>query len=103
MVAPRKIKKVFCTVVRVPVTEDRSRRQDDRFSARPSDLLPWADPHIARLVKRLQDEIRQQRRSASRMISELDPPSPVTDSDSDWLEETRWTLCDDAYSDFNEW
>ncbi|MEO1495880.1 MAG: hypothetical protein AAFV43_01895 [Planctomycetota bacterium] len=33
-------------------------RLERRF--RPSDLLPWADPHIRSLVEQLQDEVRQE-------------------------------------------
>ena len=28
-----------------------------------SELLPWADPYIARLIRKLQDEVRQERAS----------------------------------------
>lgn len=102
MVAPRRTKKVFCTVVRVADTENKSGSPTNRFSTRPSDLLPWADPYIARLVGRLQEEVRQERRATNPVVAELDPPSPSTDPDPDWTEETRWTLCDDSYSDFAE-
>ncbi len=102
MVASRKTKKVFCTVVRIPAVEDRTLSSSNRFSSRPSDLLPWADPYIARLVYRLQDEIRSERQVASGILSELDPPSPSTDTDWDGPEETRWTLYDDVSPDFSE-
>jgi hypothetical protein len=29
------------------------------------DLLPWADPYVAQLIKKLQDEVRQERRAQS--------------------------------------
>ena len=38
---------------------------DDRSRFRPSDLLPWSDPYIASLVHKLQDEVRQSRRSSA--------------------------------------
>ena len=73
MVAPRKTKKVFCTVVRVAVTDNRNIGPANRFSTRPSDLLPWADPYIARLVRRLQDEVRSERCSAGALRADLEP------------------------------
>ena len=102
MVAPRKTKKIFCTVVRIPAVEEGALSASDRFSTRPSDLLPWADPYIARLVHRLQDEVRSERRVESVVYSELDPPSPATESDWDWQDESRWTLYDDVSPDFND-
>lgn len=106
MVAPRKTKKVFCTVVRVPVSEGMPH---GRFSNRPSDLLPWADPYISRLVKDLQNEVRQERlqsrralRSCNPLKSDLDPPSPCTESDWEWTEETRWTRNDEPSTDRTE-
>jgi hypothetical protein len=102
MVAPRKTTKIFCTVVRIPDVNSRTLSSTDRFSTRPSDLLPWADPYIARLVHRLQDEVRVERRVESVVNSELDPPSPATESDWDWQDESRWTLYDDVSPDFSE-
>jgi len=102
MVAPRKTTKIFCTVVRIPSIEDRDISSSNRFSTRPSDLLPWADPYISQLVHRLQAEVRSERQVESTVISELDPPSPSTDTDGDWQEETRWTLYDDVFPDFSE-
>jgi len=106
MVAPRRTKKVFCTVVRVPVAGDILR---GRFSTRPSDLLPWADPYIARLVKGLQNEVRQERQGPrgswpldNSPMSELEPPSPCTDTDWEWTEEPRWSRSDEPSSDLIE-
>ncbi len=102
MVAPRKTKKIFCTVVRIPAVENQRLSSTNRFSCRPSDLLPWADPYIARLVHRLQDEVRSERHIARSVFSDLDPPSPATDSDWQWQDESRWTLADDVPTDLNE-
>jgi hypothetical protein len=99
MVAPRKSRKVFCTVVRVPaegeLVSSRLRR--------PSDLLPWADPYIARLVQNLQEEVRFERssapggwRSTAPLQADLEPPSPVPESDWDWKEEPRWSFSDET-------
>jgi len=94
MVAPRKTRKVFCTIVRVPELGERTHRLN-----RPSDLLPWADPYIARLVQNLQEEVRNERltprgnwRSTTPLRADLEPPSPATDPDWQESEEPRWTL-----------
>lgn len=92
MVAPRKTKKVFCTVVRVPVTNDRNMGAPSRFSTRPSDLVPWADPYIARLVRGLQEEVRNERQALNNLRADLEPPCPASEPDSGWNEETRWSL-----------
>ena len=106
MVASRKTKKVFCTVVRVPVSEETPH---GRFANRPSDLLPWADPYIARLVQKLQNEVRLERmqarsavRSHNPLKNDLDPPSPCTESEWEWTEDTRWTRSDEPSSDWAE-
>jgi len=112
MVAPRKTRKIFCTVIRVSVADDNSMRANNqrpnsqqpsnRLTTRPSDLLPWADPYIARLVTKLQDEVRSERnqtrvvsRIAGNCLAELEPPSPSTDNDWDWNEEPRWSMNDE--------
>ena len=103
MVAPRKFKKVFCTVLRVPVADVSTIDTVNRFNCRPSELLPWADPYIARLVRNLQNEVRNQRESTrmdrvrdARLLSaELEPPLPLgAEPDLDWKEESRRTLRD---------
>ncbi len=115
MVAPLRTRKIFCTVVRVSVADDNSMRANNqRFNSqqpnrlcRPSELLPWADPYIAGLVTKLQDEVRDERtqtRSVSRIsgncLAELEPPQTgmepsSTDNDWDWDEEPRWSLNDE--------
>ncbi len=50
-----------CIVVEVPANQEEDvvvRR------ARARDLLPWADPYIARLIRNLQDEVRSERAAA---------------------------------------
>jgi hypothetical protein len=98
MVALRKTRKVICTIVRLSECGERSHRLN-----RPSDLLPWADPYITRLVQNLQEEVRHERmttrgnwRSASPVRVELEPPSPATDPDWQEAEEPRWTLRDQS-------
>ncbi|RIK73376.1 MAG: hypothetical protein DCC67_17990 [Planctomycetota bacterium] len=107
MVAPNKSRRVVCTVVRVA---ERPMPEAVRFERRPSDLVPWADPYIAGLVRRLQSEVRMERarqrprpaaelafdnRGASQWLDdslhgELDPPSPA-DGDWEWSDRPRWT------------
>ena len=104
MVAPRRTRKIFCTVVRVPVADDNFMTStQNRFSTRPSDLLPWSDPTIARLVTKLQNEVRDERtetrtlsRIAGSCLAELEPPTPSTDNDLDWNDEPRWSKYDEA-------
>lgn len=98
MVAPRKTRKVVCTVVRVDGFGPGANRLN-----RPSDLLPWADPYIARLVQNLQEEVRHERLNArsqwealSPLRSDLEPPSPATDPDWSESDEPRWTLRDES-------
>ncbi len=55
--------KIRCTVVSMPTeTVGMSNATQPRF--RPSDLLPWADPYIASLVHKLQNEVREERRES---------------------------------------
>lgn len=109
MVAPRKTKKIFCTVIRVPVADDNCMQVNNQrinsinTDSRPSDLLPWADPYIARLVTKLQAEVRDERtqsrvvsRIAGTCLAELEPPTPNLDDDFDWSDEPRWSFSDDA-------
>jgi hypothetical protein len=49
---------IRCTVVALCVSSDND--ISPRGIAR--DLLPWADPYIALLIKNLQNEVRQERR-----------------------------------------
>jgi hypothetical protein len=54
MVASNRIR---CTVVAVEVSSDP-------FTSRGvvKDLLPWADPYVAQLIRKLQDEVRAERK-----------------------------------------
>lgn len=108
MIAPRRTKKIFCTVVRVPALEERTSHREENTShrtGRPSDLLPWADPYIARLVQNLQEEVRHERskapggwRSTAPMQADLEPPSPTTEPEWEWKEEPRWTFSEETPS-----
>lgn len=104
MVAPRRRKRIFCTVIAVPVADDSIMNfNDQRFSSRPSELVPWSDPYIAKLVSKLQAEVRDERGgvattlcSRSSTFAELEPPSPATDSDWDWYDDLRWSRYDES-------
>jgi hypothetical protein len=99
MVAPRKNRRVVCTVIRVPAHD----ALETLTNSRPSNRLPWSDPTIARLVANLQDEVRFERRQVklawltnSAPVADLDPPRPdqsrpSSDGDWEWREEPRWT------------
>jgi len=99
MVAPRKTKKIFCTVIRVTENQEIENGHPSRFSTRPSRLLPWADPYIAKLVRNLQDEVREELRTGRNsdydLKADLDP-LPATDPEGGWYEETRWSPWDDT-------
>jgi hypothetical protein len=53
--------RVHCTVVAVPVLADRWTSR----GAIARDLLPWADPYVAQLIRNLQDEVREERQMRS--------------------------------------
>lgn len=97
MVAPRKTRRVVCTVIQVPVRNALELEPQER----PSNRLPWSDPTIARLVAKLQDEVRIERRQAKLAwratgmpVADMDPPSPFLDDDWDWRDEPRWNWPD---------
>ncbi len=101
MVAPREdAKKVYCTIVRVPTLAERTSNR----LARPSDLLPWADPYIARLVSNLQNEVRSERISknnwntASTLKADLEPPSPIIETEEEWADQPRFTVQEERTS-----
>jgi hypothetical protein len=112
MVAPNKTRRVVCTIVRVAETPAA---MNERFVRKPSTLVPWADPYIAGLVRRLQSEVRMERAAlaargeqpadlgmfdsrgaaawlASSATAELEPPAPYGDDDADWFDLPRWTV-----------
>jgi hypothetical protein len=67
MVTARKIR---CVVV-LAESETVGMHSSSQPRFRPSDLLPWADPHIRSLVEQLQREVREEeaeRRANSRQV-----------------------------------
>jgi hypothetical protein len=53
--------RIRCTVVAVPLAAEFGTLR----GALTRDLLPWADPYVAQLIRKLQDEVRQERRERS--------------------------------------
>jgi hypothetical protein len=105
MVAPRKTRRIVCTVIAVPANDTDIMLLDElTYSERPSNRLPWSDPIIARLVSNLQDEVRSERRKAKlswltsgQLVADLDPPSSgMSDCDDqwEWREQPRWSWPD---------
>jgi hypothetical protein len=111
MVAPNKSRRVVCTIVRVA---DAPTPTLERFVRKPSTLVPWADPYIAGLVRRLQSEVRMERAAlaergerspeldmfddrgaaawlASSVVADLDPPGVVGDDEFEWFDLPRWS------------
>jgi hypothetical protein len=71
---------IRCSVVAVPVSSDHRLSR----GALARDVLPWADPYVAQLIKKLQDEVRHERRMRSRM-SHASPLGPVrADANTSW-------------------
>jgi hypothetical protein len=112
MVAPIKSRRVVCTIVRVAEAPSVA---VERLVRKPSQLLPWADPYIAGLVRRLQSEVRMERAAEAERserlsdlemfdnrgavgalkhaspVADLDPPGPMTaDEDFEWFDVPRF-------------
>ncbi|MCI0335490.1 MAG: hypothetical protein L0228_19970 [Planctomycetes bacterium] len=64
--------RICCTVVAVPVSSDRL--SPTRRIAQ--DLLPWADPYVAQLIRNLQAEVRQERQMRS-LVRHYEPAVAV--------------------------
>lgn len=64
-------RQIHCVVVLAEADAvGMSQKNQPRF--RPSDLLPWADPHIRSLVEQLQEEVREEeatRRAAASPVA----------------------------------
>lgn len=52
--------RIRCIVVEMRGSEERGR------GAIAHDVVPWADPYVAGLIRKLQNEVRQERRQQSR-------------------------------------
>jgi hypothetical protein len=53
--------KIRCTVVSV----SELRKNGMKTGAIVRDVLPWADPYVAQLIQKLQDEVRMEREQQS--------------------------------------
>jgi hypothetical protein len=53
--------RIHSTVVAVPVSEEFCLSR----GALAREVLPWADPYVAQLIRNLQDEVREERRERS--------------------------------------
>lgn len=85
MVAPNR-HSVRCTVVSVPVSQ--AHRLGRGAIAR--DLLPWADPYVLQLIRKLQEEVRLERQERRRLRrQEL---SVAWEIDSPLPDESAWAL-----------
>lgn len=100
MVAPfSTTQRIVCTAIRV---DEPGVSRGNRLAYKPSTLVPWADPYIAGLVRRLQSEVRFERAvvaqaqvpAGSRYVADsyadLEPPSPSLDADWDAWDLPRW-------------
>lgn len=101
MVAPfSTTQRIVCTAIRV---DEPGISRGNRLAYKPSTLVPWADPYIAGLVRRLQSEVRFERAAvvadshvavgssvAAGPYADLEPPSPSLDADWDAWDLPRW-------------
>jgi hypothetical protein len=102
MVAPlASSHRIVCTAVRI---DEPGVSRSNRLAYKPSELVPWADPYIAGLVRRLQSEIHFERATAMSAVAtgaavgehaDLEPPSPTFDADWEAWDQPRWTLDDE--------
>jgi hypothetical protein len=108
MVAPlTPTQRIVCTAVRIEEPGFESR---NRLAAKPSELVPWTDPYIAGLVRRLQSEVRFERATlataqttvahavadyATGPYADLEPPSPSLDADWEAWDRPNWGIEDE--------
>jgi len=67
---------IRCMVVSVPTASDRITSR----GALSREVLPWADPYVAGLIKKLQDEVRRERRFQS-LVRQIRPESVASAGD----------------------
>jgi hypothetical protein len=96
MVAPfASTQRIVCTAVR---GGEPGLSHSNRITYKPSELLPWADPYIAGLVRKLQSEVRFERAAVVSsmasvgVLAELEPPSPSIDADWDSWDRPNWNV-----------
>ena len=75
MVAPlTTTQRIVCTAVRI---DEPGVSRSNRLAYKPSALVPWADPYIAGLVRRLQSEVRFERADGRRRRTQRHVGSPA--------------------------
>ena len=81
-------KRIHCVVVAVPVEADLLAER----GALAHELVPGADPYVAQLIQRLQDEVRHQRRmeQLSQRASRLTKQARFEQEDLDGDLELPW-------------
>jgi hypothetical protein len=93
MVAPlTSTQRIICTAIRI---DDPKFTSANRVAYKPSELVPWADPYIAGLVRRLQSEVRFERAVVAEVRADLEPPTPAIDADWDSWDQPRWITDDE--------
>ncbi len=87
MITARTIRCKVITVEADPrcdaINSPKNERADATPRYRPSDMLPWADPYIAGLVKKLQADVRQEVAQTNRKASTRFG-APVADLEWPW-------------------
>ncbi len=98
MVAPLSTsQRIVCTAVRI---DEPGVSRGNRLAFKPSALVPWADPYIAGLVRRLQSEVRFERAAVAEPLAvaphaDLEPPTPSFEPDWDAWDQPRWHIDDE--------
>jgi len=99
-------RKIRCHIITVAADGESANARDEsprgaRF--RPSDLVPWADPYIAGLIHKLQDEVRREGRPAPAVKQGLG--APVADLEWPWEDrgEDYQPLPGDSSRDTRSW
>ena len=87
MIAPRTIRCKVITIEADPregsPDSPAAEHADGTPRFRPSDLLPWADPYIAGLVRKLQADVREEVAGANRLATTRFG-APVADLEWPW-------------------
>jgi hypothetical protein len=73
------IARIHCQVLEVPAKDQWHAR-----SGRPRDLLPWADPYIARLIHRLEDRYDVEH------FADDDLSDPFVPGEDEAADEAKW-------------
>lgn len=79
-------RKIHCFVV-VADAENDGMPQPTQPRFRPSDLLPWADPHIRSLVEQLQSEVREEESVRRAELAEFEAELAEVEAKLENLEE----------------